>query len=113
MSTRGLMTATATIERADATTGSTGEVTLSWSQIAADVPCALQLRDGGVTLSAPGIVTEVVGVLYVPPDTDLRPTTEDAPGDRVTIDGTVYYVTHVRAPAGRSRLLRAEVRRGT
>ncbi len=113
MSTRGLMTTTATINRATPTTGSTGEVTLSWSQIAADVPCALQLRDGGIKLSTPGIVTEVVGILYVPPDTDLRPVTEDVPGDRVTIDGATYHVTHVRAPAGRGRLLRAEIRRGS
>ena len=111
MSATGLLNATATIERATPSTGATGEVTLGWSTVASNVRCALQVKRGVNLQREAGAVSEIEAVLYLPPATDVRPSTGGGPGDRVVIAGAAWRVQHVHVVGDPAKLVRAEVRR--
>ena len=111
MSFEGQLNMRATVERASATTSDTGEVSLNWSVVATDIPCALQLRSANGRQRAPGFRLEMTHLAYFPFDADLRPQSQGGVGDRVTIDGASYMVLCANNVAGKGRFLRAELKR--
>ena len=100
---------TATIERATVNRADSGEVSLTWEEVADGVPCALQSRAVVEAQHASGMRRETTHVAYLPAGTDVRPTSQGGVGDRLTIEGVSYLAIGVADVAGRGRLLRAEL----
>lgn len=95
MSYDSLFIQRAAIERASRSVDSTGDVSLSWQSVAAEVPCRIEVRQSTVRVHPAGdvLVTTVRGLF--PPGTDIRPRAGSRESDRVTVDSVVYRVTGV------------------
>lgn len=112
MSMKGLFNRTCTIERATPAVDTGGTVSLTWSTVASNVPCALQQAENESRQDASGEKLDSTAVLYLPKDTDIRPCLTDGHADRVTIASNSYLVASVADErAGREHLRIAHIQR--
>jgi hypothetical protein len=96
----------ATISRATSTVQSGGEVDISWSDVATDVPCLVQISQVKIKNTDAGRTLSAKAKMFFMANADIRPAEVGEMSDRITVDSIGYEVTGVVPDAsGRDKLL--------
>ena len=102
----------ASIERASAVSGQTGDITFAWSQVMDNVPCAIQPLSAASKETGAGSNLKEQALVFLPSGIDLRPNSESAFGDRLLIAGEIWLICSVACDdAGKHRLTAAVANR--
>lgn len=94
-----------------------GVIVAAWTDVATDVPCLMQEKSGAVKRGEAGAGLEYDAVIYLPPDTDIRPQGAGDQPDRVAITSParladrVFLVKFVSDDSGMGDHLKAFVQR--